>query len=104
MVNYDCVGLGYYFVLIMNKKFSLPDESLRETFDMLPEVIFTNGRRANANSDHLNFDQGIAVLACKKSKCGLLYTDRIHTPKDTEVSDKNIFLLRDAALSYIEKL
>lgn len=104
VVNFDCVGLGNHFVVIENKSFNLKDESFREAFGMLSEVIFRNGKKARANSDHHSFDQGITVLTCKKSSQGILYADRIHTPKDTEVSEENIHQLCDVSIRYIEKL
>lgn len=104
VINFDCVGYGEHFVTIVNKTFTLPEDPVRQAFASLPDVLFTDGKHAGANSDHLNFDQGIGVAACKCSKHGILYTDRIHTPKDTEVSEHNLLLLRDCAIRYVRSL
>ena len=98
VINFDCVGSGDHFVFIKNKTFTLPDASLKDAFGALPNARFVSGPRAKSNSDQLNFDQGFAVVACSRTKQGLLYTSRIHTPRDTEVNERNLILLRDAAL------
>lgn len=104
LINFDCIGYGDHFVLIRNRTCTVPEDPVREAFSAIPSVCFTDSSRAGANSDHLNFDQGMAVLACRESGHGILYADRIHTPRDTEVSENNLALLRDAAIRYIREL
>ena len=102
VVNFDCVGVGEYPVFILKDAFD--ENSGREAFlnkfaSMENANVFSSVE-AKSNSDHLNFPRGIAVMMCKRSKRGILYTDKIHTSRDTDVSEENILALSEAASEF----
>lgn len=106
VLNLDCVGYGDNFLMIYkeNCENTAAFETIRSTFLQTPNAAAVNDKTGRANSDQTNFDRGIAVVACKKSKHGVMYVDKIHTNRDTAVNEENIHILRDTALKMIEKL
>ena len=46
----------------------------------------------------------VAVAALKKSKVVGLYMDRIHTPKDTILDEKNVEILVMGMMNYINEI
>lgn len=106
VINFDCVGYGSNFILIC-KKDAMQDaciKTLQSTFSELPHSRIVSDRQGKANSDQANFDKGCAVVACKKSKRGILYVDRIHTVRDTIVDEENIKKLQRMNLCLTEQL
>ena len=56
-------------------------------------------------SDQANFPQGVGVAALKRSKrWGILYMDRIHTPKDTVYRAENIAFLTEGSERLIQRM
>ena len=106
VVNFDCVGLGDHFVVIEKESFKETEgyDAFKNAFSKLPNVHFFSSKKAHANSDQTSFKIGNAVMAVKKSRRGILYVDRIHTSRDTVVDDKNLTLLKDASVSFIESM
>lgn len=99
VINFDCVGWGDHFVCIAARAFQKkPEYTLFEqAFSALPHCGFFSDRQASANSDQKNFPLGTAVVCCRKSKMGILYTNYIHTKKDTDVDQQNITRICTAA-------
>ena len=54
-------------------------------------------------SDQANFSRGVGVSALK-GRGRLLYMDRIHTKRDTQLDKENIKLLCEGTLNLIKKL
>lgn len=107
LINLDCVGNGNNIIVTAKKK--ARDLSIYNT---LKEMFKTNNEynveyvpmeKARCNTDHKNFDLGIGILACKKSKWGLYYTPRIHTHQDTVCNQKNIDFITDNLNLFIKK-
>ena len=65
---------------------------------------FSTYKNADANSDHKNFPKGVACVACKKAKNGLLYTPYIHTNKDVVADNGNIDFLSKNAIDFVRKM
>ncbi len=106
VVNFDCVGLGDHFVVIEKEAFKEKKEyqAFKNAFSNLPNVHFFSSKEAHANSDQASFKLGNAVMTVKQSKRGILYVNRIHTPKDTVVDIQNLTDLENASVSFIESL
>ena len=52
-------------------------------------------------SDQAAFRCGVGVAALKATKGGMLYMDRIHTPRDTVFEERNIEFLTDASIKLV---
>ena len=95
LINFDCVSDGDYLMLIPDKK-SFPElsEKLEAAFVNAGDktVLIESAKFVYYPSDQKNFKKNIGVAAFKKSKLGL-YMDRIHTPRDTVMDERNIKVL-----------
>ncbi len=106
IVNFDCVGFGDQFVAIEKERFKAHPmyEAFHAAFSSLENSHMLSSKNARANSDQTSFKLGNAVMTCALSKKGILYVNRIHTKKDTEVSKKNLNALSDAAHAFLKKI
>ncbi len=109
LVNFDCVSDGDTLLLIANKK-AYPEyaEALSTAFKPVGEAkgktVLTEGSTGvYYPSDQGNFKKNVGVAAFKKCKLGL-YMDRIHTPKDTVMDEKNIEILAEGTAKFIDTL
>ena len=107
LINFDCVGNGNNIIFIAqpkavdSKEYSL----LKSAFDLSDDfnLDFSTHKEGNSNSDHKNFPKGVACVACKKAKLGLLYTPRIHTSADVIANNVNIDFIAKNISSFISK-
>lgn len=108
VINFDCVGNGENVIFIAMK-----DAETACEYSAMKESFAPNGRfstefypikGSESNSDYKNFPCGVGCMACKKTKKGILYTPRIHTPRDTEASDENIEFISSATADLIGRL
>lgn len=102
LVNLDCVSDGdnILFSFKKPKKESdagHPSERLYEfARERASEVLSAYSKNAVVTkkafypSDQAVFRYGSAVAALKKTRRGMLYMDRIHTPRDTQFDETNI--------------
>jgi hypothetical protein len=108
VVNFDCVANGDNLIFIAQKDAVDSGEfkNLECSFEKSDEfsLDFCAYKEANSNSDHKNFPKGVGVVACKRSKNGLLYTPYIHTSRDVVASDKNIKYLSQNIIRFIKRL
>lgn len=108
LLNFDCVGNGENVIFIAQKDAvaSQELEILKSSFASNREfsVDFCTYKNADSNSDHKNFPQGVACVACKKSKRGVLYTPYIHTDKDIVANNSNIEFLSKNTCVFIHNL
>ncbi len=100
LINFDCVGLGDNIVIVAMEK-----AEKHPVFRKIADIVKSDGeysvgiypkKGSVGNTDSKNFPCGFSVLACKKSKKGVLYTPYIHTKLDTVASSENIYFLADA--------
>ena len=108
LINFDCVGNGKNIIFIAQKDAvdCKEYELLKKSFDSTEgfELDFCTYKEGNSNSDHKNFPKGVACVACKKAKNGLLYTPYIHTHKDVVADNGNIdFIAKNVAI-FVDKL
>ena len=103
LINFDCVSDGDYLMLIPDKK-SFPElsEKLEAAFVNTGDktVLIESAKFVYYPSDQKNFKKNIGVAAFKKSKLGL-YMDRIHTPRDTVMDERNIKVLVSGMKNFI---
>ncbi len=100
LINFDCVGLGNNIVIV-----AMENAEKHSIFEKISETVTGNNeynvglypkKGSMTNTDSKNFPCGISVMACKKSKKGVLYTPYIHTKRDTVASSENVYFLAEA--------
>ena len=105
LVNMDCVSDGETMLFCFRKK-SKQDEPLFR-------ACFPDDHRIHSEfvskgyvypSDQASFPRGVGVAALLKTKRGLLYMDKIHTPKDQVYREENIAYLVDGCIRLTEKV
>ena len=99
VINFDCVSEGKNILFVAKKKASALDEKLREAFksnDTYSVEVATKG--VFYPSDQRNFELGVGVSALNKTKHGILYMNKIHTPRDTVYDEENIAFLKNGAI------
>lgn len=108
LVNFDCVGNGDHIVFIAQARALSANKyvKLQESFESTDAftVEFCSHEKASSNSDHKNFRKGVACLACKRAKSGLLYTPYIHTPDDVVANNGNIDFIAKNTCVFIRKI
>ena len=105
IINFDCVSDGKTMLFVVKKKAADIVEKLEVAFkpsDTYSVDIVTRG--AFYPSDQINFRHGIGVAAMNKTKRGLLYMNRIHTPRDTVYDEENIKFLKSGAIEFAKLL
>ena len=106
LINFDCVSDGDYLMLIPDKKsFPEQEENLKAAFAEVTDktVLIESAKFVYYPSDQKNFKKNIGVAAFKKSKLGL-YMDKIHTPKDTVMDERNIETLVSGFRKFLRTL
>ncbi len=107
VINFDCVSDGKNILFVPKKGAYDLVPKLERAFAPTDEseysVEVTKGG-AFYPSDQRNFDRGVGVSALKKSKHGILYMDRIHTPRDTVYDEENIAFLKNGAIRFAAML
>jgi Zn-dependent M28 family amino/carboxypeptidase len=108
LINFDCVGNGENIIFIAQKNAVDSNEyhTLKDSFtkDSNFDLDFCTYKDGESNSDHKNFPRGVACIACKKSKKGILYTPRIHTSKDIVANNGNVDFLAKNTVNFITKI
>ena len=99
LVNFDCVSAGSHFLFIARRGSRADLPALTRAF--LPDESHTvefASRGVIYPSDQASFRRGIGVTALRRTRRGLLYLSRIHTPRDTVFESGNIDFLVAGAL------
>lgn len=100
VINFDCVSDGNNILIAANGKSSEYSSLLRESFKGNDLISCEVASKVIYPSDQASFKYGVGVCALKRSKKrGILYMDRIHTPKDTVYQYENVKLLTDCAIN-----
>ncbi len=106
LINFDCVSDGDYLMLIPDKKsFPEQEENLKAAFSDVTDktVLIESAKFVYYPSDQKSFRKNIGVASFKKSKFGL-YMDRIHTPRDTVMDERNIEALVSGFKKFLSTL
>ena len=106
-INFDCISDGDYIQFYPSKEMKkdenflhLLEESFPAQGEKKTEVVRSFGFYP---SDQAQFKKGVGVCALKKKPFVGYYMNRIHTPKDTVLDEKNLELLRIGAIALAEK-
>lgn len=108
LLNFDCVGNGDNIIFIAQKgamdsaEYSVLKKSFTDEINFTTD--FCTYKDGDSNSDHKSFPWGVACIACKKSKKGILYTPNIHTPKDVVVDNGNVDFLTKNILNFVKNI
>ncbi len=99
LVNFDCVSDGDHLLFCVKKRATRWLPQLEAAFTPSPGKgveLCTQGFLYP--SDQALFPCGIGAAALKRGPLGILYMDRIHTPRDTVFQGENIALLSRGAV------
>ena len=108
IINFDCVGNGNNIIVVCKDKainheyYKLLNESLKPNEEFNVKMYSMKG--SSSNTDFLNFECSLSVMACKKSRLVGYYTPNIHTPFDTVASSKNIDFLTESFIYLSNKI
>lgn len=108
VINLDCVGNGEHIIIISkelamkNKNYLVLKNNLIDNEKY--QVHYFSNKEGRSNSDQKSFEQGVGIMVCKENKTLGYYTSRIHTNKDTIVSEENIEYLTEKLTNFINKL
>lgn len=99
VVNFDCVSDGKNILFALKKTAAQLEPKIAEAFrsdgTYTVEIASTG---VFYPSDQARFTLGVGVAALRKTKRGLLYMNRIHTPRDTVYDEENIEFLKKGAI------
>lgn len=108
ILNYDCVSDGEHFLFACKKTTS--NNAYYQNFSQCITGFFDDKRetaiitkKAIYPSDQMNFKESVGIAALKKGKIGL-HIGRIHTNRDTVFEDKNIELLSDCSVLFVNSI
>lgn len=106
LINFDCVSDGEHVIFALRPKAKDKADLLGACYPSTEAVqceVLTKG--VFYPSDQANFPQGVGVAALKRAKRGgILYMDRIHTPKDTVYRAENIAFLTEGSERLIQRM
>ena len=105
LLNFDCVSDGNYIMLALCKGALQYKDAISAAYreengfkvDIADKGVFYP-------SDQAVFRCGVGVAALKSTRGGILYMDRIHTPKDTVFCEENIEYLAKGSLELLKIL
>ncbi|MBQ8529212.1 MAG: M28 family peptidase [Clostridia bacterium] len=98
LLNFDCVSDGENFIFALKKGAKKHKELLERAFASEAYSVEVLSKGVFYPSDQMNFPEGVGVASLKRTKkLGILYMDRIHTPKDTVYEEGNIAFLTEGA-------
>lgn len=105
LINFDCVSDGDYAMLVIKKKAEAAHgAALRRAF--LPEgekqVLFEKASTTIYPSDQRHFPLGVAVSCFNKAPVIGYYMGKIHTSRDRVFDERNITLLKNCVLRFVE--
>ena len=105
VLNLDCVGDGDHIRMFPTKKLKKDRKKLTSLYKACgyfgkKDVLVHEKGFSVYPSDQANFPYGVGICALHRSKVGL-YLSRIHTPRDTNLEETNVNILRAALISYI---
>ncbi|MDD6468191.1 MAG: M28 family peptidase [Erysipelotrichaceae bacterium] len=109
IMNYDCVSDGDTLFFKYNKKMtehSFYPTRLEQSFPKDEQKQFLYTAKGLYPSDQKSFDKyccTVGICALKHSKWLGYYMDRIHTCKDVMFDEKNIDLLADAMVQFVQE-
>lgn len=105
LVNLDCVSDGETMLFVLKKGAWPHLEKLQAAYASDHRISAEFMKKGYVYpSDQANFKCGVGVCALNRTKRGLLYMDKIHTPKDTVFREENISWLVDGSIRLIKEM
>lgn len=103
--NFDCVSDGDHILLVPNNPgMKQYGDALTAAFPSTAEKTVELTAKAFYPSDQANFPVSVAAAALKKHKWLGLYMDKIHTKEDINFDQRNIDLLTEGTLRFLETI
>ncbi|MBQ8380964.1 MAG: M28 family peptidase [Clostridia bacterium] len=105
VINFDCVSDGKTFLFALNKKAEAKRSLLESAY--APEGEYEcefHSKGVIYPSDQMSFPLGVGVSALLRTKKGLLYMNKIHTPKDTVYDEANVLFLKERSIKLAKML
>lgn len=94
VVNFDCVSEGDKMLFAVRKGAVGDLDLLRSSFASRSGIeCLCESRGVFYPSDQSSFKRGVGVASLRRGMLGVLYTSRIHTPRDTVFDEGNIEFL-----------
>lgn len=100
VVNFDCVSDGDHLMLVLPKcPPPAMEQAIRASFRSQgsKQVMVLPHKGVFYPSDQANFRLGVGAAALRRTKAGLLYLGRLHTPRDTVFEEENIRVFAQGA-------
>lgn len=110
LINFDCVANGNNLMFITKKSFreskynDLLATSVKETINSERNTIIGKATKYIYTSDQIIFKNSVGVAALHKAPIFGYYLSRIHTKQDTKFDNRNIELLSQTMISFINSL
>lgn len=107
LINFDCVSDGDHIMVSATKAAREGyGEQLKSAFLPTEEksVLFTRSERTYYPSDQVGFKKAVAVASLKRNRFLGFYMNRIHTARDTVFDARNISMLCDSVLRFLNNL
>ena len=106
LINFDCVSDGENMLFAIKRKAKKYLPYMEEAFKDTESVkVNLATRGVFYPSDQASFPCGVGVAAMKKTKLlGIMYMNRIHTPRDTVYREENIAYLTQGSVKLVEIL
>lgn len=105
VLNFDCVSDGDTMFFALKRTTKKYKDVLEKAFESdTTHTVDVCDKFCFYPSDNACFKGGVGVSALKKTKSGILYMDKIHTPKDTVFTDSNIEFFKNGAIKLIDIL
>lgn len=105
VVNFDCVSDGKHIMFVAKKKAKARLEDIKAAFTPTEEITcLYESKGVIYPSDQSSFAVGVGVAAFHRTKGGLYFASRIHTPRDTVFDTENLDYLADGAVRLADHL
>lgn len=108
IVNMDCVGEGEHMLFFANKAARALPAYAALTAAMEKQqgmnLLMNDAEKCIYPSDQANYKVSVAVCACSRTKRGIYYFAKIHTPKDTVCDQRNLDFLTGGLADFVTAL
>jgi len=99
LLNFDCVSDGETILFALRKNAKRYRPAIEAAFATTEKFkVDVADKNVFYPSDQMQFDCGVGVASLRSTKGGLLYMNRIHTPRDIIYREENIAFLKSGAL------
>lgn len=107
LINFDCVADGDHILIAASKNaLEAHSAALNAAFqgNEAKDIRFERSDKMFYPSDHIGFPISATVAAFHKNKLIGYYLGRIHTGRDIVFDEKNIEMLTDSCIAYLDSI